>query len=73
MLMKVMRSGLADVLIMEPKVFGEARGFFPKSFSQNAFDDAVGRHHESLRGKHSRSVSANDSAGSSLRVTESFP
>ena len=34
---------IADVLIFEPKLFGDARGFFMESFNQKAFDLAVGR------------------------------
>ena len=33
---------IADVLIFEPKLFGDARGFFMESFNQKAFDAAVG-------------------------------
>jgi dTDP-4-dehydrorhamnose 3,5-epimerase len=32
---------IADVLIFEPKVFGDARGFFMESFNQKAFDAAL--------------------------------
>ena len=35
--MKVIPTALADVLIFEPKVFGDARGFFYESFNQRTF------------------------------------
>ena len=40
--MKVTRTALAGVLVLEPKVFGDKRGFFFESFNQKDFDDAVG-------------------------------
>lgn len=54
--MKVTPTAIADVLIIEPKVFGDARGFFFESFNQQAFDDATGAHHEFVQDNHSRSV-----------------
>jgi dTDP-4-dehydrorhamnose 3,5-epimerase len=40
--MKVTPTTIADVLIIEPKVFGDARGFFFESFNQKAFSEATG-------------------------------
>ncbi len=40
--MKVTQTAIADVLVLEPKVFGDARGFFTESFNQQAFDAATG-------------------------------
>ncbi|NDZ14501.1 dTDP-4-dehydrorhamnose 3,5-epimerase [Variovorax sp. WS11] len=54
--MKVTRTSIPDVLVIEPKVFGDARGFFYESFNGKAFDEAVGRHVEFLQDNHSRSV-----------------
>ncbi|MCY1242505.1 dTDP-4-dehydrorhamnose 3,5-epimerase [compost metagenome] len=54
--MNVIQTEIPDVLIMEPKVFGDARGFFYESFNGKAFDDAVGRHVEFVQDNHSRSV-----------------
>jgi dTDP-4-dehydrorhamnose 3,5-epimerase len=54
--MKVTPTTIADVLIIEPKVFGDARGFFLESFNQKAFDEAVGEHVEFVQDNHSRSV-----------------
>lgn len=54
--MKITPSSIADVLIIEPQVFGDARGFFIESFNQRLFDEAVGRHVEFVQDNHSRSV-----------------
>jgi dTDP-4-dehydrorhamnose 3,5-epimerase len=54
--MKVERSAIPDVLILEPKVFGDERGFFMETFNQRAFDEAVGQHVEFVQDNHSRSV-----------------
>ena len=43
------------MLILEPKVFGDERGFFLESFNQRAFDEAVGHHVEFVQDNHSRS------------------
>lgn len=40
--MKVIPTAIADVLIIEPEVFGDARGFFFESFNQQAFKNATG-------------------------------
>ena len=40
--MQVTPTALPGVLILEPKVFGDERGFFMESFNQRAFDAAVG-------------------------------
>ncbi|MDM0033301.1 dTDP-4-dehydrorhamnose 3,5-epimerase [Variovorax sp. J22P271] len=53
--MKVTPTFIPDVLVIEPKVFGDARGFFFESFNQKAFDDAVGRQVEFVQDNHSRS------------------
>ncbi len=54
--MKITRTAIADVLILEPKVFGDERGFFMESFNQKAFDEAVGRQVEFVQDNHSRSA-----------------
>jgi len=53
--MKATPTQIPDVLVIEPKVFGDARGFFFESFNGKAFDDAVGRHVEFVQDNHSRS------------------
>jgi dTDP-4-dehydrorhamnose 3,5-epimerase len=53
--MRVISTALPGVLILEPKVFGDERGFFLESFNQRAFDEAVGEHVEFVQDNHSRS------------------
>ena len=53
--MKVIPSAIPDVLIFEPKVFGDERGFFMESFNQKIFNEAVGRHVDFVQDNHSRS------------------
>ena len=54
--MKATPAAIPEVLVIEPKVFGDARGFFYESFNGKAFDEAVGRHVEFVQDNHSRSV-----------------
>lgn len=54
--MKVTPTRIADVLIVEPKVFGDERGFFMESFNQRAFNQAVGREIVFVQDSHSRST-----------------
>ena len=53
--MKATPTKIPDVIVIEPKVFGDARGFFFESFNGKAFDEAVGRHVEFVQDNHSRS------------------
>jgi dTDP-4-dehydrorhamnose 3,5-epimerase len=53
--MNVIPTAIEGVLILEPKVFGDARGFFMESFNQNAFNAAVGRDVAFVQDNHSRS------------------
>jgi dTDP-4-dehydrorhamnose 3,5-epimerase len=54
--MKVTKTAIEGVLIFEPKVHGDARGFFMESFTQRVFDEAVGHHVEFVQDNHSRSA-----------------
>ena len=54
--MNIIRTDIADVLIIEPKVFGDARGFFMESWNQSRFDDAVGSPVRFVQDNHSRSA-----------------
>lgn len=54
--MNVTPTDLPEVLLIEPKVFGDARGFFFESFNQKAFDEALGRHVDFVQDNHSRSA-----------------
>jgi dTDP-4-dehydrorhamnose 3,5-epimerase len=53
--MKVTTTAIPDVLIIEPKVFGDARGFFYESFNQKAFNEATGTDYQFVQDNHSRS------------------
>ncbi|EHK3304282.1 dTDP-4-dehydrorhamnose 3,5-epimerase [Escherichia coli] len=53
--MNVIKTEIPDVLIFEPKVFGDDRGFFFESFSQKVFDEAVGRKVKFVQDNHSKS------------------
>ena len=48
-------TALPDVLILEPKVFGDARGFFFESFNQRDFNQATGLDVQFVQDNHSRS------------------
>lgn len=54
--MKVTATALPEVLLLEPKVFGDERGFFMESFNQRAFDEAVGQPVAFVQDNHSRSA-----------------
>jgi dTDP-4-dehydrorhamnose 3,5-epimerase len=54
--MKVIATSLPEVLIIEPKVFGDARGFFFESFNQLAFNNATGLNEIFVQDNHSRSA-----------------
>jgi dTDP-4-dehydrorhamnose 3,5-epimerase len=49
-------TAIPDVLIIEPKVFGDERGFFFESFNQKAFNEAVGREITFVQDNHSKSA-----------------
>lgn len=53
--MKVTPTALPDVLILEPKVFGDERGFFVESFNQRVFEQATGMSVQFVQDNHSRS------------------
>lgn len=54
--MKATTTAIADVFVIEPKVFGDSRGFFFESFNQKAFDEAIGKHVDFVQDNHSRST-----------------
>jgi dTDP-4-dehydrorhamnose 3,5-epimerase len=54
--MKITTTAIEGVLILEPKVFGDARGFFMESFNQKLFDDAIGQKVDFVQDNHSRSA-----------------
>ncbi|MDO9268607.1 MAG: dTDP-4-dehydrorhamnose 3,5-epimerase [Methylobacter sp.] len=54
--MKVIVTALPEVLIIEPKVFGDERGFFFESFSRRRFAELTGRDVDFVQDNHSRSA-----------------
>ena len=54
--MNVIATTIADVKIIEPKVFGDERGFFYESFNARAFREQVGIDQDFVQDNHSRSV-----------------
>lgn len=47
---------IPDVMVFEPKVFGDERGFFFESFNRKRFEDAVGYSVDFVQDNHSRSA-----------------
>ena len=54
--MKVIQTALPGVVIIEPKVFGDDRGFFFESFNRRRFAELTGRDVDFVQDNHSRSV-----------------
>jgi dTDP-4-dehydrorhamnose 3,5-epimerase len=54
--LKITRTNIPEVLVLEPKVYGDDRGFFLESFNQNAFNQATGLDVNFVQDNHSRSA-----------------
>jgi dTDP-4-dehydrorhamnose 3,5-epimerase len=54
--MKVTPLAIPDVLLIEPQLFGDDRGFFFESFNQNKFEEVVKRRINFMQDNHSKSV-----------------
>ncbi|RVU30330.1 dTDP-4-dehydrorhamnose 3,5-epimerase [Neptunomonas marina] len=54
--MKVIETTLPDVLILEPTVFGDERGFFMESFNQQRFKELTGLERDFVQDNHSKSA-----------------
>jgi len=54
--MHAIETGLSGLLILEPKVFGDARGFFFESFNQRRFEEVTGVGDQFVQDNHSRSA-----------------
>ena len=54
--MKATPLAIADVVLLEPTVFRDERGYFFESFNQRVFDAAIGRQVVFVQDNHSRSV-----------------
>jgi len=55
-MLKVTPTRLPEVLVIEPKVFGDERGFFLESYNEAAFEAATGVHAKFVQDNHSRSA-----------------
>jgi dTDP-4-dehydrorhamnose 3,5-epimerase len=53
---KAIQTAICDLLIIEPKVFGDDRGFFFESFNRRKFAELTGRDTDFVQDNHSRSV-----------------
>ena len=54
--MQATRLAIPDVVLIEPKVFGDDRGFFFESFHHARFEEAIGRPVQFVQDNHSRST-----------------
>ena len=54
--MRVTPTAIPDVLLLEPRVFGDDRGFFFESFNQKVFQEATGLDVQFVQDNHSKSV-----------------
>jgi dTDP-4-dehydrorhamnose 3,5-epimerase len=54
--MKAIQTSIPDLLIIEPRVFGDERGFFFESFNRRQFTEITGRDVDFVQDNHSRSV-----------------
>lgn len=54
--MKAIQTSIPDLLIIEPRVFGDERGFFFESFNRKQFAEIVGYDVDFVQDNHSRSV-----------------
>ncbi len=54
--MQVTQAEIPDVLILEPRLFGDSRGFFYESFNQQVFEDKTGVETQFVQDNHSRSM-----------------
>lgn len=53
--MNIIKTDIPEVIIFEPKVFGDDRGFFLESFNQKIFEDTTGLKREFVQDNHSKS------------------
>ena len=54
--MNAIKTNIPDVILFEPKVFGDDRGFFFESFNAKVFEEAVGKRCEFVQDNHSKSA-----------------
>ena len=53
--MQAKKLAIPEVVLFEPKVFGDERGFFFESFNQKIFEEATGLKREFVQDNHSKS------------------
>ena len=53
--MRILDTAIADVKIVEPKIYGDSRGFFFESFNEASFCKSLGRDVKFVQDNHSRS------------------
>lgn len=53
--MKIIETVIPDVIVIEPTVFGDERGFFYESFNEKLFQEKIGRRVNFVQDNHSRS------------------
>lgn len=53
--MQITHLAIPDVIVFEPKVFGDSSGFFFESFNQNQFEQATGLRRNFVQDNHSKS------------------
>ena len=53
--MKLVRTAIPVVVVIEPQIFNDARGFFYESFNQQAFNEATGTNYQFVQDNHSKS------------------
>lgn len=54
--MNIIETAIPDVIIFEPQVYGDERGYFLESFNQRFFEEAVGRKINFVQDNHSKSA-----------------
>lgn len=54
--MQAVKTAVDGVLVLEPRVFGDARGFFYESFNRQAFEAATGLSVDFVQDNHSKSA-----------------
>lgn len=54
--MNVIKTEIPGVFIIEPRVFGDERGFFMESFNQKTFDETIGYQVKFVQDNHSKST-----------------
>lgn len=54
--MNISKTKIPDVLIIEPKIFGDERGFFYESYNHKKFEQAVGKEVNFVQDNHSKST-----------------